>query len=108
MTQSSNAQCQSRKNERGPIIEVDPNDEKRIIITLTTGKKYAADRYCPHAGADLAYMGKVNEDGGIGPVLMCTNHFLEFSLEEEKRSFVSIHACPIEEGTCSKNKKLEW
>lgn len=97
-----------------PTIEVDPNDQERIIITLTTGKKYSADRYCPHAKVDLAYMGQVSEDDyppEIGPVLMCTYHFWEFALDKDGRgTHASIHACPIEEGKpCpAKNKELDW
>ncbi|CEP19083.1 hypothetical protein [Parasitella parasitica] len=99
-------------------IEVDPDDNERIIITLSTGKQFSADRYCPHAGADLSYHGKVAEDDyppEIGPVLMCPIHYWEFALEKGGRGgsgFTSINACPIEAAEKCLNsqdsKKLDW
>lgn len=105
------------EEEEESTIEVDPNDEDRVIITLSTGKKYAADRYCPHAGVDLSSMGKVSEHDyppEIGPVLMCTYHYWEFALDKEGRGAhnSSLHACPIEDGepcpVISEKKELEW
>ncbi|CEI94457.1 hypothetical protein G6F70_009255 [Rhizopus microsporus] len=93
-------------------IQIDPNDKDRIIITLSTGKKYSADRYCPHAGADLSYHGKLGENDyppEIGPIVMCQFHYWEFALERNGDGFggrATINACPLEE-TCS-SKKLDW
>ncbi|KAI8638345.1 hypothetical protein BD408DRAFT_423159 [Parasitella parasitica] len=99
-------------------IRVDPKDKERIIITLSTGKQFSADRYCPHAGADLSYHGKVAEDDyppEIGPVLMCPIHYWEFALEKGGRGgsgFTSINACPVEVAekcaNSKESKKLDW
>ncbi|KAK4509292.1 uncharacterized protein ATC70_007642 [Mucor velutinosus] len=104
--------------ENDSKIEVDPNDKERIIITLSTGKQFSADRYCPHAGADLSYHGKVAEDDyppEIGPVLMCPIHYWEFALEKEGKGgsgFTSINACPVDVAekcaASAEKKKLEW
>ncbi|KAG2226007.1 hypothetical protein INT45_002473 [Circinella minor] len=100
-----------------PTIEVDPSDKESIIVTLTNGKKFTADRYCPHAGADLTYLGEVAEDEyppEIGPILMCTLHYWEFLLEKEGRSangWATLNACPVPEDQCpvgENNKKLDW
>ena len=106
------------EEEEDSKIEVDPNDKERIIVTLSTGKQFSADRYCPHAGADLSYHGKVAEDDyppEIGPVLMCPIHYWEFALEKGGRGgsgFTSINACPVEvaeKGAASEDKKkLDW
>ncbi|KAI8143526.1 hypothetical protein BJV82DRAFT_557990 [Fennellomyces sp. T-0311] len=99
-----------------PTIEIDPSDKDRILITLTNGKKYTADRYCPHAGADLTYLGEVAEDEyppEIGPVLLCTLHYWEFALEKAGRSgggWATLNACPVPADQCpaETNKKLDW
>lgn len=106
------------EEEEDSLIEVDPNDKERIIVTLSTGKQFSADRYCPHAGADLSYHGKVAEDDyppEIGPVLMCPIHYWEFALEKGGRGgsgFTSINACPVEVAEkCAASedkKKLDW
>lgn len=106
------------EEEKDSKIEVDPNDKERIIVTLSTGRQFSADRYCPHAGADLSYHGKVAEDDyppEIGPVLMCPIHYWEFALEKGGRGgsgFTSINACPVdvaEKCTASaEKKKLDW
>ncbi|KAI9322685.1 hypothetical protein BX666DRAFT_1849525 [Dichotomocladium elegans] len=97
----------------GANIAIDPSNEDRIIVTLSNGKKYTADRYCPHAGADLSYLGEVAEDeypAEIGPILLCTLHYWEFALEKGGRSgggWASLNACPA--GECPvKDTKLEW
>ena len=104
------------KNDE-PTIEIDPSDEDSIIVTLTNGKKFTADRYCPHAGADLTYLGEVAEDEyppEIGPILMCTLHYWEFLLEKEGRSangWATLNACPVPADKCpagENNKKLDW
>ncbi|KAI8374794.1 hypothetical protein BD560DRAFT_327326 [Blakeslea trispora] len=96
-------------------IEIDPNDKDRIIITLSTGKKFSADRYCPHAGADLSCHGKVGEhdySAEIGPILMCSIHYWEFALEKGGKGgsgLTSIHACPMDSEQCQlEQKKLDW
>lgn len=105
------------EEEEDSTIEVDPNDEDRVIITLSTGKKYGADRYCPHAGVDLSAMGKVSEHDyppEVGPVLMCTYHYWEFALDKGGKGAYnsSLNACPIEDGepcpVISEKKELEW
>ncbi|KAL0092854.1 hypothetical protein J3Q64DRAFT_1633584 [Phycomyces blakesleeanus] len=95
-----------------PSIEVDPIDKERIVITLSTGKQYKADRYCPHAGADLSFHGIIGEDDyppEIGPILTCGIHYWEFVLDRQgvgHNGMVSIEACPV---TCkSGSSKLEW
>ncbi|KAI9269892.1 hypothetical protein BY458DRAFT_489994 [Sporodiniella umbellata] len=91
-------------------IQVDPDNNDRIIVTLSTGKQYTADRYCPHAGADLSYHGKLAEfeyPSEIGPIVMCQFHYWEFALERNGDGFggkATINACPIK--TCS--NKLDW
>ncbi|GAN09580.1 hypothetical protein MAM1_0276d09110 [Mucor ambiguus] len=107
---------EEEEEEKDSKIEVDPNDKERIIVTLSTGRQFSADRYCPHAGADLSYHGKVAEDDyppEIGPVLMCPIHYWEFALEKGGKGgsgFTSINACPIDVAAkCAvENKKLEW
>jgi nitrite reductase/ring-hydroxylating ferredoxin subunit len=99
-------------------IEVDPNDKERIIVTLSTGKQFSADRYCPHAGADLSYHGKVSEHDyppEIGPILMCPIHYWEFALEKNGKGgggWATINACPIDVAekcaSSAEKKKLEW
>ncbi|KAI8086180.1 uncharacterized protein BX664DRAFT_335111 [Halteromyces radiatus] len=97
-------------------IIVDPSDEERILITLSDGKtQYTADRYCPHAGADLSYLGQVEEDEypvEIGPVLICTLHYWEYALNRKGRGangVATINACPVGDGlTCQGKKELEW
>ncbi|KAI9019518.1 hypothetical protein CLU79DRAFT_757630 [Phycomyces nitens] len=99
-------------NEVDPSIEVDPTDKERIVITLSTGKQYKADRYCPHAGADLTYHGIIGENDyppEIGPILTCGIHYWEFVLNRQgdgHNGRASIDACPV---TCkSGSSKLEW
>lgn len=102
------------KNE--PTIEVDPSDNERILLTLSDGRKYTADRYCPHAGADLSYLGEIAEDEyppEIGPVLMCTLHYWEFALEKGGRSgggISTLNICPVSSDSCpvKENKALQW
>lgn len=99
-------------------IEVDPEDKERIIVTLSTGKQFSADRYCPHAGADLSYHGKVSEHDyppEIGPILMCPIHYWEFALEKGGKGgggWATINACPVEVAEkCAaspEKKKLDW
>lgn len=99
--------------KKEPTIEVDPSDDERILITLGSGKQYTADRYCPHAGADLTYLGEVAEDEyppEIGPVLLCTLHYWEFGLDKGGRSgggWASLNACP-HQNDCKKDEKLDW
>lgn len=98
------------EEEEDSSIVVDPTDKERIIVTLSTGKQFAADRYCPHAGADLSYHGKVSEHDyppEIGPVLMCPIHYWEFALEKEGKGgggWATINACEVK---CPPNK-LDW
>ena len=115
-TESITVSINENKNDE-PTIEVDPSDEDSIIVTLTNGKKFTADRYCPHAGADLTYLGEVAEDEyppEIGPILMCTLHYWEFLLEKEGRSangWATLNACPVPADQCpagKNNKKLDW
>jgi nitrite reductase/ring-hydroxylating ferredoxin subunit len=100
------------EEEGTEAITVDPNDKDRIIITLSTGKQYSADRYCPHAGADLTYHGKLGESDyppEIGPIVLCQFHYWEFALERNGDGFggrATINACPVGE-KCS-SKKLDW
>jgi nitrite reductase/ring-hydroxylating ferredoxin subunit len=82
-------------------ITIDPNDDERILITLSDGiTQYTADRYCPHAGADLSYLGQVDEDEyppEIGPILLCTLHYWEYALKRQGRGangVATINACP--------------
>lgn len=99
-------------------IEVDPRDKERIIVTLSTGKQFSADRYCPHAGADLSYHGKVSEHDyppEIGPILMCPIHYWEFALEKGGKGgggWATINACPVEVAekcnASTEKKKLDW
>ncbi|ORZ16467.1 hypothetical protein BCR42DRAFT_415095 [Absidia repens] len=105
-------------------ITVDPSDDERILITLSDGKtQYTADRYCPHAGADLSYLGQVDEDEyppEIGPILVCSLHYWEFALKRAGRGangVATINACPFSaaEGdgqsdgvTCHAKNKLDW
>ncbi|KAI8082488.1 uncharacterized protein B0P05DRAFT_537260 [Gilbertella persicaria] len=102
------------EEEQEAKIKIDPNDKERIIVTLSTGKQFSADRYCPHAGADLSYHGKVSENDyppEIGPVLMCSIHYWEFALEKGGRGgsgFTTINACPVAEMCTEGNKKLDW
>jgi nitrite reductase/ring-hydroxylating ferredoxin subunit len=106
------------ESEGESTIEVDPNDKERIIITLSTGKQFSADRYCPHAGADLSYHGKVSEHDyppEIGPVLMCPIHYWEFALEKGGRGGsgrTTINACSVEVAdkcaNSAERKTLEW
>lgn len=100
------------EEEGTEAITVDPNDKDRIIITLSTGKQYSADRYCPHAGADLSYHGKLGESDyppEIGPIVLCQFHYWEFALERNGDGFggrATINACPVGE-KCS-SKELDW
>ncbi|KAI9262651.1 hypothetical protein EDC94DRAFT_561633 [Helicostylum pulchrum] len=103
------------EEEEDGSIEVDPKDKERIIVTLSTGKQFSADRYCPHAGADLSYHGRVSEHDyppEIGPVLMCPIHYWEFALEKEGKGgsgWATINACPIEVAEkCASDKKIDW
>lgn len=103
------------EEEEDGSIEVDPKDKERIIVTLSTGKQFSADRYCPHAGADLSYHGRVSEHDyppEIGPVLMCPIHYWEFALEKEGKGgggWATINACPIEVAEkCALDKKIDW
>ncbi|KAL1932019.1 hypothetical protein VTP01DRAFT_9075 [Rhizomucor pusillus] len=102
-----------------PKIEVDPEDDERLLITLSTGKQYTTDRYCPHAGADLSYLGEVAEDEyppEIGPIIVCTLHYWEFALEKGGRSgggIATLNACPVKASgePCpmdNKDSKLAW
>ncbi|KAI9269125.1 hypothetical protein BDA99DRAFT_557887 [Phascolomyces articulosus] len=108
---------EEKNTQDEPTIEVDPSDKDRILITLTNGKKYTADRYCPHAGADLTYLGEVEEDEyppEIGPVLTCMLHYWFFLLDKEGRSdngYATINTCPVPADQCpvgENNKKLDW
>ncbi|CAO3586490.1 unnamed protein product [Absidia cylindrospora] len=105
-------------------ITVDPGDDERILITLSDGKtQYTADRYCPHAGADLSYLGQVDEDEyppEIGPILLCTLHYWEFALKRAGRGangVATINGCPFAAAggddqsdgvTCHAKNKLDW
>lgn len=109
---------EEEESEGASAIEVDPNDKERIIVTLSTGKQFSADRYCPHAGADLSYHGKLGEHDyppEIGPVLMCPIHYWEFALEKGGRGGsgrTTINACPVEAtekcAASAEKKALEW
>lgn len=85
-------------------ITIDPSDKERIIITLTNGTRYGADRYCPHNGADLAHIGEVMEDEygpDIGPILLCPLHYWEYALDRNGisgRGWASVNACRLEAG----------
>ncbi|KAI8977068.1 hypothetical protein BDF20DRAFT_872764 [Mycotypha africana] len=113
--------------EKETKIAIDPNDKDRIIVTLSTGQQYSADRYCPHAGADLSLHGKVSEHEyppEIGPVLMCAIHYWEFALEKEGRGaggggWATLNACPLNKmtrsgphcennGGCKSSRNLDW
>ncbi|KAI9489814.1 hypothetical protein BDB00DRAFT_947187 [Zychaea mexicana] len=116
-TSSNNTGSAAPDDDAEPTIEVDPSDKERILVTLTSGKQYTADRYCPHAGADLSYLGEVAEDEyppEIGPILMCTLHYWEFALEKAGRSgggWATLNACPVPADQCpagENNKKLDW
>jgi nitrite reductase/ring-hydroxylating ferredoxin subunit len=106
------------EDEDDCTIEVDPEDKERIIVTLSTGKQFSTDRYCPHAGADLSYHGKVSEHDyppEIGPVLMCPIHYWEFALEKGGKGgggWATINACPVEVAekcaASSEKKELDW
>ncbi|SAM07831.1 hypothetical protein [Absidia glauca] len=98
-------------------ITIDPNDDERILITLSDGiTQYTADRYCPHAGADLSYLGQVDEDEyppEIGPILLCTLHYWEYALKRQGRGangVATINACPIGDSLdCPAAKEaLDW
>ncbi|KAG1437588.1 hypothetical protein G6F56_013029 [Rhizopus delemar] len=99
------------EEEDTDAIQVDPNNSERIIVTLSTGKQYSTDRYCPHAGADLSYHGKLGEHEyppEIGPIVMCQFHYWEFALERNGDGFggrATINACPVAD-KCS--SKLDW
>ncbi|KAI8994701.1 hypothetical protein BDB01DRAFT_773758 [Pilobolus umbonatus] len=104
-----------QEEEDKATIVVDPEDDERIIVTLSTGKQYSTDRYCPHAGADLSCHGKVNETDyppEIGPTMMCRIHYWEFALEKGGRGgrgFMTINACSIDSNKCKdEHRKLEW
>ncbi|KAI8072488.1 hypothetical protein BC940DRAFT_227875, partial [Gongronella butleri] len=93
-------------------IAIDPQDDEQLLITLSNGTKYTVDRYCPHAGADLSYLGKVEENEyppEIGPILVCGLHYWEFLLKHKGRSangVATINSCPA---TCaSTDQKLDW
>ncbi|CDH59731.1 hypothetical protein RO3G_05122 [Lichtheimia corymbifera JMRC:FSU:9682] len=113
-TDEKNDDVDDAKKE--PTIEVDPSDNERILLTLSDGRKYTADRYCPHAGADLSYLGEIAEDEyppEIGPVLMCTLHYWEFALEKGGRSgggISTLNICPVPSDSCpvKENKALQW
>ncbi|RUS22054.1 hypothetical protein BC937DRAFT_90551 [Endogone sp. FLAS-F59071] len=83
-------------------ITIDPSDEERIIVTLTNGTRYGADRYCPHNGADLAHIGEVMEDEygpEIGPILLCPLHYWEYALDRSGISgggWATVNACRLE------------
>jgi nitrite reductase/ring-hydroxylating ferredoxin subunit len=106
------------EEEEDSTIQVDPNDKERIIVTLSTGKQFSADRYCPHAGADLSFHGKVSEHDyppEIGPILMCPIHYWEFALEKDGKGgggWATINACPVEVAekcaSSAEKKKLDW
>lgn len=52
--------------------------EKSPFITIHThGKTYRVQRYCPHAGQDLAEVGDI----APGKVIVCLTHHFEFDLE---------------------------
>lgn len=97
-------------------ITVDPNDDERILITLSDGiTQYTADRYCPHAGADLSYLGKVDEDEyppEIGPILLCTLHYWEYALKRQghgANGVATINACPVGDSLdCPAKEALDW
>ncbi|CAO3640412.1 unnamed protein product [Cunninghamella blakesleeana] len=98
-----------------PTIVVDPKDNERILVTLTDGTQYTTDRYCPHAGADLSYLGQVEEDEyppEIGPILLCTLHYWEYALKRGGRGangVATINACPIKnDEQCQAKKELDW
>ncbi|KAG2208460.1 hypothetical protein INT47_010156 [Mucor saturninus] len=99
------------EEEEDSQIVVDPSDKERIIVTLSTGKQFTADRYCPHAGADLSYHGKVSEHDyppEIGPVLMCPIHYWEFALEKGGKGgggWATINACEVK---CPPSPTLDW
>ncbi|KAI8343315.1 hypothetical protein BC941DRAFT_410988 [Chlamydoabsidia padenii] len=106
------------EEKQDATITVDPNDDERILITLSDGTtQYTADRYCPHAGADLTYLGQVDEDEyppEIGPILLCTLHYWEYALKKQGRGangVATINACPVNDTSgldCPVKKGLDW
>ncbi|CAO3636071.1 unnamed protein product [Cunninghamella echinulata] len=102
-----------------PNIIVDPKDNEQLLITLSDGTQYTTDRYCPHAGADLSYLGQVDEDEyppEIGPILVCTLHYWEYALKRGGRGangVATINACPVNNQNdhglpCPAKKELDW
>ncbi|ORX58694.1 hypothetical protein DM01DRAFT_1405336 [Hesseltinella vesiculosa] len=99
-----------------PTIVVDPQDDEQILITLSTGKKFTADRYCPHAGADLSLHATVDETSyppDIGPIVVCSLHYWEYALHRQGRGgngVATIHACPVEnDSSCpGQQQHLAW
>ncbi|KAI9309663.1 hypothetical protein BJ944DRAFT_258195 [Cunninghamella echinulata] len=102
-----------------PSIIIDPKDNEQLLITLSDGTQYTTDRYCPHAGADLSYLGQVDEDEyppEIGPILVCTLHYWEYALKRGGRGangVATINACPVKNQNdqtlpCPAKKELDW
>ncbi|RUS32847.1 hypothetical protein BC938DRAFT_474075 [Jimgerdemannia flammicorona] len=103
-------------------ISIDPSDKERIVVTLSDGRRYGADRYCPHNGADMAHVGEVIEDEygpEIGPILLCPLHYWEYALERGGMSgggWATVNACKIEgmrekgacKGASEKCKATDW
>ncbi|KAI8371402.1 uncharacterized protein BYT42DRAFT_580106 [Radiomyces spectabilis] len=106
-----------KKSSGKDLIEVDPDNDRRIIVTLADGRKYAADRYCAHGRADLSRHGQIAKEGDyppeVGPVLLCPIHYWEFALDKGGLTGAgrgTINACPIEVASECKSaqKELQW
>ncbi|KAG2179169.1 hypothetical protein INT43_002019 [Umbelopsis isabellina] len=87
------------EEEAEASITVAEHDKDRIIVTLPNGTRYEADRYCPHAGADMYTHGQISLDEygpEIGPIILCPMHYWEFLLDKEGNStngWATLDAC---------------
>ncbi|CAM0135984.1 hypothetical protein VKS41_005639 [Umbelopsis sp. WA50703] len=97
-------------------ITLAEHDKERIIVTLPNGTRYEADRYCPHAGADMYTHGQISLDEygpEVGPILLCPMHYWEFLLDKEGNStngWATLDACKLKDKACpvEGDSKLAW
>lgn len=97
-------------------ITIAEHDKDRIIVTLPNGTRYEADRYCPHAGADMYTHGQISMDEygpEIGPIILCPMHYWEFLLDKEGNStngWATLDACKLKDKACpvDGDSKLAW